>query len=148
MRSTMRDATPASPTIAASMRSLRESAVTMDASTAVRRSCLRTECELLHDTPIAHAGALAGRPGIVVIAGTGSVVYGRKEDGSSSTLGGWGYLFGDEGSAFAIARDALATLMRAHDDGDRSLDEAARAACDFFGAASLRGSCTLFIKGS
>ena len=62
----------------------------------------------MHDTPIAHAGALEGRSGVVVIAGTGSVVYGRNDEGWSCTLGGWGFLFGDEGSAFAIARDSLA----------------------------------------
>jgi N-acetylglucosamine kinase-like BadF-type ATPase len=102
--------------------------------------------KLLHDTPIAHVGALAGQAGIVVIAGTGSVVYGRKEDGSSSTLGGWGYLFGDEGSAFAIVRDAFAMLVRAHDDGDRSLDEPANAACSFFGETSLRRLVHAFYK--
>jgi len=62
---------------------------------------------LVHDTPIAHAGALAGHPGVVIIAGTGSVVFGRDESGRSWTLGGWGFLFGDEGSAFSIVRDAL-----------------------------------------
>lgn len=51
---------------------------------------------LLHDAPIAHAGALAGDPGVVVIAGTGSVVYARAQDDRTQTLGGWGYLFGDE----------------------------------------------------
>ena len=56
---------------------------------------------LMHDAPVAHAGALAGMPGVVVIAGTGSVVYARDENGRSQTLGGWGFLFGDEGSAFS-----------------------------------------------
>lgn len=102
---------------------------------------------LLHDTPIAHAGALGGSAGIVAIAGTGSVVYGRKDDGSSFTLGGWGFLFGDEGSAFAIARDALARMMRAHDDGDRSLDEEAGTACRFFEVGSLRELVHAFYKG-
>ncbi len=102
---------------------------------------------LVHDTPIAHAGALGGRGGVVVIAGTGSVVYGRSDDGWSCTLGGWGFLFGDEGSAFAIARDALAMLMRARDEGDASLDAQAEAACEFFGAASLRWLAHSFYKG-
>jgi N-acetylglucosamine kinase-like BadF-type ATPase len=102
---------------------------------------------LMHDTPIAHAGALGGRPGVVAIGGTGSVVYGRAESGSSSTLGGWGFLFGDEGSAFRIATDALATLMRAYDDGDESLAGEREAACDFFGARSLRALAHAFYKG-
>ncbi len=106
-----------------------------------------TRATLVHDTPIAHAGALGGRPGVVAIAGTGSVVYGRSEDGRSCTLGGWGFLFGDEGSASRIASDALAMLMRAHDDGDASLDAEARAACDFFGTDSLRRLAHAYYKG-
>ncbi|MBV9718802.1 MAG: hypothetical protein JOZ77_05755 [Candidatus Eremiobacteraeota bacterium] len=102
---------------------------------------------LLHDTPIAHAGALGGAAGVVVIAGTGSVVYGRDDSGHSCTLGGWGFLFGDEGSAFAIVRDALAMLMRARDEGDSSLDLPAREACGFFGASSLRVLAHAFYKG-
>jgi N-acetylglucosamine kinase-like BadF-type ATPase len=92
---------------------------------------------LMHDAPVAHAGALAGTPGVVVIAGTGSVVYACDESGLSQTLGGWGFLFGDEGSAFSIARDALALVMAAQDDGNRSLREEAQAACDFFAMGSL-----------
>lgn len=72
---------------------------------------------LMHDAPVAHAGALGGEPGIVVIAGTGSVAYGVNENGEALTAGGWGYLFGDEGSAFWIAREALARAMRAEDLG-------------------------------
>ena len=93
---------------------------------------------LMHDAPIAHAGALAGRPGVVVIAGTGSVVYTRGDDGAGLTLGGWGFLFGDEGSAFRIASDALAAMMRAEDDGDASIANEMRAACEFFGMPTLR----------
>ncbi len=91
---------------------------------------------LLHDAPIAHAGALAGEPGIVVIAGTGSFVYGSAP-GVTWSAGGWGYLFGDEGSAFWVAREALSELMRRQDEGARA-DWEARAACEFFGLPSLR----------
>lgn len=101
---------------------------------------------LLHDTPIAHAGALAGRPGVVVIAGTGSVVFGRDDAGRSWTLGGWGFLFGDEGSAFYIVREALAAMMRAQDDGDDSLAAETQAVCGFFGVASLRRLVHAFYK--
>ena len=62
---------------------------------------------LMHDAPIAHAGALDGKPGVIVIAGTGSVVYGVGADGRAVTVGGLGYVFGDEGSAFGIARRAI-----------------------------------------
>lgn len=92
---------------------------------------------LMHDAPVAHAGALAGAPGVVVIAGTGSVVYGT--DGKrGKTFGGWGFLFGDEGSAFWVAREALALLMRAEDERDTNLAREAKIACEFFGVQSLR----------
>lgn len=102
---------------------------------------------LMHDTPIAHAAALGGAAGVIVIAGTGSVVYGTSENGRSYTLGGWGYLFGDEGSAFAIVRDALARMMRAHDDGDASLAAETQAVCEYFGLPSLRRLVHALYKG-
>ncbi len=102
---------------------------------------------MLHDAPIAHAGALAGRPGVVAIAGTGSVVYARDENGAERTLGGWGFLFGDEGSAFRIARDALSAMMRAQDDGDASLAEETSAALAFFALPSLRALARAFYSG-
>ncbi|HEY1881467.1 MAG TPA: BadF/BadG/BcrA/BcrD ATPase family protein [Candidatus Cybelea sp.] len=91
---------------------------------------------LLHDAPIAHAGALAGAPGVVAIAGTGSVVYARDERGSERTFGGWGPLFGDEGSGFGIVREGLAGVMQGHDAGLRQRESAA--ACAFFGVRTLR----------
>ncbi len=93
---------------------------------------------LMHDAPVAHAGALGGAPGVIVIAGTGSVVYARDATGSERTLGGWGYLFGDEGSAFRIARDALEIVMGAQDEGDASFAAETQAACAFFGRNTLR----------
>ena len=109
---------------------------------------LPSECvKLVHDAPIAQAGALAGRPGIVVIAGTGSVIFARDRSGRECTLGGWGFLFGDEGSAFRIAADALAALMRAQDEGDASLGEETAAALAFFNKESLRAIGRGFYAG-
>lgn len=91
---------------------------------------------LLHDAPIAHAGALSGEPGVTVVAGTGSVVYATGGP-AERTLGGWGYLFGDEGGAFWFAREALATMMRRSDESVELRDET-QAACTFFERPSLR----------
>jgi N-acetylglucosamine kinase-like BadF-type ATPase len=63
--------------------------------------------ELVHDTVIAHAAAFGTGPGIIVICGTGSSAYARASDGRTHYCGGWGFLFGDEGSAFWIARCAV-----------------------------------------
>jgi N-acetylglucosamine kinase-like BadF-type ATPase len=64
------------------------------------------------DASIALAGATAGKPGVVVIAGTGSIAWGRNAGGRTARAGGWGYLFGDEGGAFWIARQALRAALR------------------------------------
>ena len=66
---------------------------------------------LTDDATIALAGALAGEPGIVVIAGTGSIAFGRNVQGRTARAGGWGYLFGDEGGAFWIVREAVRAAL-------------------------------------
>ena len=53
-----------------------------------------------------------GEPGLVVIAGTGSIAFGRDSRGRTARAGGWGYLFGDEGGGFWIARQALRAALR------------------------------------
>lgn len=68
-----------------------------------------------NDARIALTGAVGYGGGIVVIAGTGSVAYGRNDDGDEARAGGWGPIVGDEGSGFGIARDALAAIVRAWD---------------------------------
>jgi N-acetylglucosamine kinase-like BadF-type ATPase len=60
------------------------------------------------------AGALAGRDGINVVAGTGSIAYGEFES-RCARAGGWGELFSDEGSAYWIAREALTLFSRMSD---------------------------------
>ncbi len=64
------------------------------------------------DAAIALAGATGGEPGLVVIAGTGSIAFGRNARGRTARAGGWGYLFGDEGGGFWIARQALRAALR------------------------------------
>jgi N-acetylglucosamine kinase-like BadF-type ATPase len=67
---------------------------------------------ITHDAHIALAGATGGEPGIIVIAGTGSMVFGRNAAGMSARAGGWGYVFGDEGGAFDLVRQALRAVLR------------------------------------
>lgn len=64
------------------------------------------------DAEIALAGATEGGQGIIVIAGTGSIAYGRNAEGRAARAGGWGYVFGDEGAAFDIVRQALRAALR------------------------------------
>lgn len=64
-----------------------------------------------NDAEIALAGATSGQPGIIVIAGTGSIAFGRNRSGRTARAGGWGYIFGDEGAAFDLVRQALRTAL-------------------------------------
>ncbi|MGC8793467.1 MAG: BadF/BadG/BcrA/BcrD ATPase family protein, partial [Bryobacteraceae bacterium] len=64
------------------------------------------------DAMIALSGATAGEPGIITIAGTGSIAFGRNAGGRTARAGGWGYVFGDEGGGFDLVRQALRAALR------------------------------------
>ncbi|SNB73928.1 N-acetylglucosamine kinase [Arboricoccus pini] len=76
---------------------------------------LRHPALLRNDVEIAFHGAFAGGPGILLLAGTGSMVWAGAADGTRIRVGGWGDLFGDEGSAYWIGREALARAAMALD---------------------------------
>ncbi len=61
------------------------------------------------------ASVTAGKSGVVVIAGTGTITYGENARGEAADASGWGYLLGDEGSGFWIARHAVAAACRGYD---------------------------------
>lgn len=67
------------------------------------------------DVVIAHAGALGGQPGALALAGTGSAILGIGANGARVKVGGWGPVYGDEGSAYRIAQSALTAAARAYD---------------------------------
>jgi len=74
---------------------------------------LRTERLLVTtDALVALVGATAGQPGIITIAGTGSIAFGRNAQGKTARAGGWGYVFDDEGGAFDLTRQALRAALR------------------------------------
>ncbi len=89
-----------------------------------------------HDAAAALAGGAALAPGVVVVAGTGSIAFGTDAQGRRARSGGWGPLLDDEGSGYSIGRSVLRAAMRAHDGrGDATmLVEAVRAR---FGIASM-----------
>ncbi len=68
--------------------------------------------KITHDAEIALSGATASKPGIIIIAGTGSMAFGRNATGRTARAGGWGYIFGDEGGAFDLARLALRAALQ------------------------------------
>jgi glucosamine kinase len=67
------------------------------------------------DARVALTGAVGFGAGIVIVAGTGSVAFGRNAHGAEARSGGWGPTLGDEGSGYAIGRDGLAAVVRAFD---------------------------------
>lgn len=90
-----------------------------------------------HDAPAALYGATGGKPGIVAIAGTGSVVYGENASGDSAQIGGLGYVFSDEGSGFWLAAQAIRLAIKEKDGlvGDYGLQ---KLVLDFFNVGSVR----------
>lgn len=83
----------------------------MMVETALRREGIAVEVCIRSDGETALHGALGGEAGLLLIAGTGSVAYGRSEDGRVERCGGWGMVVGDEGSGYAIGRAALAAAL-------------------------------------
>ncbi len=84
-----------------------------DDKEAILAGVLRTGRLLVtHDAAIALAGATTTGQGIVVIAGTGSIAFGRNAAGRTARAGGWGYVFGDEAGAFDIVRQATRAALR------------------------------------
>lgn len=79
---------------------------------------LHAPIDVVGDMRIALEAAFDCGPGVVVIAGTGSIAYGRDLTGKSARAGGWGFAIGDEGSAHWIGRNAISAVLRASDLSD------------------------------
>lgn len=84
--------------------------------------------ELLHgkvcvvgDMEIALQAAFGAGPGVITIAGTGSISFGRDAEGRTLRIGGWGFAISDEGSGQWIGRSAASRSLRARDDGESTM---------------------------
>ncbi len=93
---------------------------------------------------IALEAAFDTGPGVIVIAGTGSIAYGRDQQGRTARAGGWGFAIGDEGSAHWIGKAAVNAVLRASDprDGTHETDPSpetslSRALLKAWGVSSL-----------
>jgi glucosamine kinase len=75
------------------------------------------EIEVVGDMVIAMEAASGSGPGVIVIAGTGSIAYGRNAAGQTARAGGWGFAISDEGSGHWIGRAAIAAALRVFDEG-------------------------------
>ena len=81
----------------------------------MRRIGFKARTLVVNDALIALAAGAGDEPGIVIVAGTGSISYGRDAKGRAARSGGWGYVLGDEGGGFWIGRAALHAVVREFD---------------------------------
>ena len=70
----------------------------------MRRIGFKTRALVVNDALVALVAGAGDDPGVVIIAGTGSIAYGRDAAGRAARAGGWGYLLGDEGGGFGRRR--------------------------------------------
>ncbi|MEM7726205.1 MAG: BadF/BadG/BcrA/BcrD ATPase family protein [Cyanobacteria bacterium P01_A01_bin.45] len=68
-----------------------------------------------HDALISLVGGIGDDLGIVVACGTGSIVFGKNQQGKTKRVGGWGNILGDEGSAYQIAVSGIKAVLKAYD---------------------------------
>ncbi len=71
------------------------------------------------DAVAALEGAFGGSPGMILIGGTGSILFAKEEDGTIERVGGWGRYIGDEGSGYALGRDCLNAIAKEFDGRGR-----------------------------
>jgi len=81
---------------------------------------------VVNDALIALEAGAPGQAGVVIVAGTGSIAYGRDSQGHAARAGGWGHLLGDEGSGYWLGRQALQAVVRASDGRGQATSLTAR----------------------
>ncbi|HEY8551479.1 MAG TPA: BadF/BadG/BcrA/BcrD ATPase family protein [Vicinamibacterales bacterium] len=88
--------------------------------TLLRRISYKARVLIANDALIALVAGVGDAPGVVLIAGTGSIAYGRNAANEAARAGGWGYVLGDEGSGYWIGRHALRAVVREADGRGRA----------------------------
>jgi N-acetylglucosamine kinase-like BadF-type ATPase len=89
-----------------------------DAVTRMMREVLRGQIEVVTDLETTLEAAFGEGPGVITIAGTGSIAYGRDAAGQAARAGGWGLAISDEGSGQWIGRAAVSAVLGATDSGE------------------------------
>jgi glucosamine kinase len=101
------------PEVAAKISEMvREMLAVSDAAPATSRVA---QVMVVGDMEIALEAAFGAGPGVIAIAGTGSIVFGRDGAGRRARAGGWGFAISDEGSGHWIGREAVSAVVRAYD---------------------------------
>jgi glucosamine kinase len=99
---------------------------------------VRNPIVVVGDMETTTEAAFGSGPGVIVIAGTGSMAYGRNGEGKTARAGGWGFAIGDEGSAHWIGRMAVNAALRNVDERDAAAPPASleQALCKAWGVVS------------
>lgn len=90
---------------------------------AAYRQLCPVQHSLHNDADMACRGAFMNRAGVLLLSGTGSMAWGMAADGQTTRIGGWGSLFGDEGSGYWIGRFALSVLSQMIDGRHERRDD-------------------------
>ena len=93
------------------------------------------EILVVGDAEAAMVDAFPDGEGVLLVAGTGSIAWARRRDGTSIRVGGWGMLLGDEGSGYDIGLQAMRAVARAH-DGRSPATALTKPICDAAGVRS------------
>ncbi len=104
----------------------------------MRRIGFKARIVIANDALIALVAGVGEAPGVVLIAGTGSIAYGRNAHNEAARAGGWGYVLGDEGSGYWIGRHALRAVVR-EADGRGPVTALTPLVLEHFGAAHAAG---------
>ncbi|MCM0649025.1 transcriptional regulator [Clostridium swellfunianum] len=81
----------------------------------IRNSGFNNKTIITNDAVTALYGGVGGSEGVILISGTGSICYGRNNEGDAKRAGGWGHLIGDEGSGYYIGINAINKIARSFD---------------------------------
>lgn len=82
---------------------------------ALRKAMAPAPVYIVNDVEAGWAGALEGKAGIHVVAGTGAIAFAKDETGRTARCGGWNEFFGDEGSCYWIGREAMSVFTKEAD---------------------------------
>jgi N-acetylglucosamine kinase-like BadF-type ATPase len=96
---------------------------------------------VVNDVVAAWATATGGQPGVGVISGTGSNVFGVGADGRAWRAGGWGHLLGDEGSGHWFGTESIKAALRDRENSGPAT-ALSDAAVEFFAAPSIEALAT------
>lgn len=102
---------------------------------------LAVETQVIHDALAVLAAGTPEGQGVALIAGTGAVAYAADADGRTAVVGGWGFWFGDEGSAFTLGQAAARAVAHAA-DGRADATLLTDAVLERFGLSEPRGLLT------